>query len=112
MALMRRVLLRKNRRVRGFTESLKEIGYQGIRRGDLVIHGIQRGTNRGVRSPASRLGARSRVCSCLTMSNHDPPFRAAMVRLSRSPANVRNCASRSPESYASVEQFRLTVHAA
>ena len=33
MALMRRVLLRKNRRVRGCTESLKEIGYQGIRRG-------------------------------------------------------------------------------
>ena len=40
MALMRRVLLRKNRRVRGCTESLKEIGYQGIRWGDLVIHGM------------------------------------------------------------------------
>ena len=34
------VTLRKNRRVHGFTESLKEIGYQGIRRGDLVIHGM------------------------------------------------------------------------
>ena len=34
------VTLRKNRRVRGFTESLKEIGYQGICRGDLVIHGM------------------------------------------------------------------------
>ena len=34
------VTLRKNRRVRGFTESLQEIGYQGIRRGDLVIHGM------------------------------------------------------------------------
>ena len=34
------VNLRKNRRVSGFTESLKEIGYQGIRRGDLVIHGM------------------------------------------------------------------------
>lgn len=32
------VTLRKNRRVSGFTEALKEIGYQGIRRGDLVIH--------------------------------------------------------------------------
>ena len=30
--------LRKNRRREGFTESLKEIGYQGIRRGDLVLH--------------------------------------------------------------------------
>ena len=34
------VTLRKNRRVHGFTESLKEIGYQGILRGDLVIHGM------------------------------------------------------------------------
>lgn len=32
------VTLRKNRRVTGFTTSLKEIGYQGIRKGDLVIH--------------------------------------------------------------------------
>ena len=34
------VTLRKKRRVSGFTESLKEIGYQGIRRGDLVIHAM------------------------------------------------------------------------
>ena len=34
------VTLRKNRRVRGFTESLQEIGYQGVRRGDLVIHAM------------------------------------------------------------------------
>ncbi|MEG1925814.1 MAG: restriction endonuclease subunit S [Ruthenibacterium sp.] len=32
------VTLRKNRRLTGFTESVKEIGYQGIRNGDLVIH--------------------------------------------------------------------------
>lgn len=32
------VTLRKNRRTEGFTESLKESGYQGIRKGDLVIH--------------------------------------------------------------------------
>ena len=32
------VTLRKNRRTEGFTESLKEIGYQGVRQGDLVIH--------------------------------------------------------------------------
>ena len=32
------VTLRKNRRTAGFTESLKEIGYQGVRKGDLVIH--------------------------------------------------------------------------
>ena len=34
------VTLRKNRRIEGFTESLKEIGYQGVRRGDLVIHAM------------------------------------------------------------------------
>jgi type I restriction enzyme S subunit len=34
------VTLRRNRRTEGFTESLKEIGYQGIRRGDLVIHAM------------------------------------------------------------------------
>ena len=32
------VTLRKNRRTEGFTNSLKEIGYQGVRKGDLVIH--------------------------------------------------------------------------
>jgi type I restriction enzyme, S subunit len=34
------VTLRKNRRIEGFTNSLKEIGYQGLRRGDLVIHAM------------------------------------------------------------------------
>lgn len=32
------VTLRENRRTTGFTESITEIGYQGIRKGDLVIH--------------------------------------------------------------------------
>ena len=34
------VTLRKNRREDGFTVSLKEIGYQGLEPGDLVIHGM------------------------------------------------------------------------
>jgi len=34
------VTLRKNRRLRGFTEATVESGYQGIRKGDLVIHGM------------------------------------------------------------------------
>lgn len=34
------VTLRNNRRTLGFTNSLKEIGYQGIRKGDLVIHAM------------------------------------------------------------------------
>ena len=34
------VTLRKNRREQGFTQSLKEIGYQGVRKGDLVVHAM------------------------------------------------------------------------
>lgn len=34
------VTLRANRRIDGFTNALKEYGYQGIRKGDLVIHNM------------------------------------------------------------------------
>lgn len=34
------VTLRKNRREEGFTNSLKEIGYQGVEPGDLIVHGM------------------------------------------------------------------------
>ena len=34
------VTLRSNRRTEGFTESLQEIGYQGIDVGDLIVHGM------------------------------------------------------------------------
>ena len=34
------VTLRKNRRTEGFTESIQEVGYQGVRQGDLVIHAM------------------------------------------------------------------------
>ena len=34
------VTLRRKRRIGGFTEALQEIGYQGIRGGDLVIHAM------------------------------------------------------------------------
>ena len=34
------VTLRKNRREEGFTNALQEHGYQGIRKGDLVIHAM------------------------------------------------------------------------
>jgi type I restriction enzyme S subunit len=34
------VTLRRNRREEGFTFALQEIGYQGVRKGDLVIHGM------------------------------------------------------------------------
>ena len=34
------VTLRKNRKIDGFTNALKEHGYQGVRKGDLVIHNM------------------------------------------------------------------------
>ena len=34
------VTLRNNRRTEGFTNALKEHGYQGLRKGDLVIHAM------------------------------------------------------------------------
>lgn len=34
------VTLRSNRRTDGFTNAMKEVGYQGVRRGDLVIHNM------------------------------------------------------------------------
>lgn len=34
------VTLRKNRRIEGFTEAIQEFGYQGVRKGDLVIHSM------------------------------------------------------------------------
>lgn len=34
------VTLRANRRIDGFTEAIQEIGYQGIRKGDLVVHSM------------------------------------------------------------------------
>jgi type I restriction enzyme, S subunit len=34
------VTLRKNRKTEGFTNALKEHGYQGVRKGDLVIHNM------------------------------------------------------------------------
>lgn len=34
------VTLRSNRRIDGFTNAMKEVGYQGVRRGDLVIHNM------------------------------------------------------------------------
>src|SRR3954467_11741292 len=34
------VTLRSNRRTDGFTNAMKEAGYQGVRKGDLVIHAM------------------------------------------------------------------------
>ena len=73
------VTLRKNRRVRGFTESLKEIGYQGIRRGDLVIHAMD--AFAGAIGVADSDGKGSPVYSvCKPASTADARYYAYTVR--------------------------------
>jgi type I restriction enzyme S subunit len=78
------VTLRKNRRTRGFTESLKEIGYQGIRRGDLVIH--QMDGFAGAVGVSDSDGKGTPVYSvCLPKLNLDTHYYAQLVReMSRS----------------------------
>jgi len=73
------VTLRKNRRVSGFTESLKEIGYQGIRRGDLVIHAMD--AFAGAIGVADSDGKGTPVYSvCKARQGVDPGFFALVLR--------------------------------
>jgi type I restriction enzyme S subunit len=78
------VTLRKNRRIRGFTESLKEIGYQGIRKGDLVIH--QMDAFAGAVGVSDSDGKGTPVYSvCLPKRDLDTHYYAQLVReMSRS----------------------------
>ena len=78
------VTLRKNRRTRGFTESLKEIGYQGIRKGDLVIH--QMDAFAGAVGVSDSSGKGTPVYSvCLPKKDLDMHYYAQLIReMSRS----------------------------
>ena len=73
------VTLRKNRRTRGFTESLKEIGYQGIRIGDLVIHAMD--VSAGAVGVADSDGKGTPVYAvCEPKSNADAHYHAFVIR--------------------------------
>src|SRR5690606_8691268 len=78
------VTLRSNRRTTGFTESLKEIGYQGIRKGDLVIHAMD--AFAGAAGVSDSDGKGTPVYSvCLPRGDASPQYYAAVVReMSRS----------------------------
>ncbi len=66
------VTLRKNRRLRGFTESLKEIGYQGVHKYDLVIHGMD--AFAGAIGVSDSTGKSSPVYLVCKSRNHEDPF--------------------------------------
>lgn len=73
------VTLRSRRRTTGFTESLKEIGYQGIRRGDLVIHAMD--AFAGAAGVSDSDGKSTPVYSaCVPRRDANPHYYAAVVR--------------------------------
>lgn len=73
------VTLRSRRRTTGFTESLKEIGYQGIRKGDLVIHAMD--AFAGAVGVSDSDGKSTPVYSvCIPRADANPNYFAAVVR--------------------------------
>lgn len=74
------VTLRKNRRTTGFTESLTEVGYQGVRKGDLVIH--QMDAFAGSIGVSDSDGKCTSVYHCCTpKGNYDAFYYAHLLRL-------------------------------
>ena len=73
------VTLRKNRRTEGFTESLTEFGYQGVRKGDLVIH--QMDAFAGSIGVSDTDGKGTSVYHCCTpKGDYDTKYYAYLIR--------------------------------
>lgn len=73
------VTLRSKRRTTGFTEAVQEIGYQGIRRGDLVIHAMD--AFAGAVGVSDSDGKSSPVyAACTPIHNANPHYYATIVR--------------------------------
>lgn len=73
------VALRSRRRTDGFTEAIQEIGYQGIRKGDLVIHAMD--AFAGAIGVSEDDGKSSPVYTVLTPSSTvEPRFYAYVLR--------------------------------
>lgn len=73
------VTLRSRRRTSGFTESLKEVGYQGIRKGDLVIHAMD--AFAGAAGVSDSDGKSTPVYSaCVPRADANPHYFAAVIR--------------------------------
>jgi type I restriction enzyme S subunit len=75
------VTLRNNRRTEGFTTALKEIGYQGIRKGDLVIHAMDAFAGAiGVSDSDGKATPVYSACVPRQPNNVDPTFYAYYMR--------------------------------
>lgn len=74
------VTLRTNRRVEGFTNAVQEIGYQGVRTGDLVIHSMDGFA--GAIGVSDSNGKASPVVHCyLPGRETDPRYYAYLLRI-------------------------------
>lgn len=75
------VTLRTNRRTDGFTNALKEHGYQGIRKGDLVIHAMDAFAGAiGVSDSDGKSTPVYSVCVPRISETVDPYFHAYFIR--------------------------------
>jgi len=75
------VTLRSNRRTEGFTNALKEHGYQGIRKGDLVIHAMDAFAGAiGVSDSDGKATPVYSVCIPRVENTVDPHFFAQLMR--------------------------------
>lgn len=75
------VTLRSNRRTEGFTNALKEHGYQGIRKGDLVIHAMDAFAGAiGVSDADGKATPVYSACVARTSGSVDPHFYAYYMR--------------------------------
>ena len=73
------VTLRKNRRLHGYTEAIYEFGYQGIRKGDLVIHAMD--SFAGAIGVSDSDGKCSPIYGvCLPKADANPYYYAHVVR--------------------------------
>lgn len=73
------VTLRKNRRLTGFTESEKYDGYQGIRKGDLVIHQMDAFAGSIGVSDSDGMGTSVYHC-CTPIGNYNVYYYAYLLR--------------------------------
>lgn len=87
------VTLRKNRREEGFTFSIKEIGYQGINKGDLVVHQMDAFAGAiGVSDSEGKASPVYNVCSPKNVSEIYIPYLCEVIRVMSSSGYIQSLA--------------------
>lgn len=81
------VTLRSNRRIDGFTESVKDIGYQGVRQGEVVIHSMD--AFAGAIGVSDSDGKMSPVVHIYTAPSDSPEFLVYSLRVASRAGFIR-----------------------